>query len=64
MSLRYQTNAREQIMVDTKGKVVFMWKADSGKYFAKMQYWVGTGYQYVEREVTQGAYEGWKIDNE
>lgn len=45
-------------------KVVSVWKGKNGTYWAKVSYWVGTGYQYVEREITQGCYEGWKIDNE
>lgn len=50
--------------LDTNGEVVFMYAGNDGKYYAKIKYWIGVGYQYVHREVPHGTYEGWVIDNE
>lgn len=44
-----------------EGKTVQMWEGKNGKYFALIQYWIGVGYQYVERETTKDAYELWNL---
>lgn len=45
----------------TNGKVVNMWKGKNNTYWALVQYWIGTGYQYVEREVNAEVYEVWSL---
>ncbi len=46
---------------EMNGKVVFMWKGQNNTFWCKMAYWIGTGYQYVEREVDQDVYELWSL---
>lgn len=46
------------------GQVQYMWEGEKNTYWALISYWIGTGYQNVEREVSHNVYEGWKIDNE
>ena len=43
------------------GKVLFMWEGNNGKYFALVSYWIGTGYQNVEREVSKDIYDLWNL---
>jgi hypothetical protein len=45
----------------TNGKVVNMWQGKNNTYWALVQYWVGVGYQYVEREVSEEVYEVWSL---
>lgn len=51
-------------MKNFDGKIVMAWKSKTGRYFAKVQYWVGAGFQNVMMEITHGQYEGFLIDNE
>ena len=44
-----------------RGKVVNMWEGKNDTYWCLMQYWVGTGFQYVEREVSKERYELWNL---
>lgn len=48
----------------SKGTVVSMWEGKNNTYWALISYWIGVGYQNVERQVAQNTYEGWLIDNE
>lgn len=41
----------------SEGKVVSMWEGKNSTYWCLVQYWIGTGYQYVERQCSQEAYE-------
>lgn len=45
----------------TNGKVVNMWQGKNNTYWALVQYWIGVGYQYVEREVSAEVYEVWSL---
>lgn len=47
-----------------KGEIRYMWEGKNNTYWALIIYWIGTGYQSVEREVARNIYEGWLIDNE
>lgn len=47
-----------------KGEVQYMWEGKGNTYWALVSYWIGTGYQNAEREVSRSVYEGWLIDNE
>jgi len=42
-----------------KGQICFMWESKNGTYWAKVSYWIGTGYQSVERQVDKDTYELW-----
>jgi len=46
------------------GQVQYMWEGEKNTYWALISYWIGTGYQNVEREVSHNVYEGWKVDSE
>ena len=45
----------------TNGKVVSMWQGKNNTYWVLVQYWIGVGYQYVEREVSEEVYEVWSL---
>ncbi len=47
-----------------KGEVKHMWEGKDNTYWALVSYWIGTGYQNVERKVSRSVYEGWLVDNE
>jgi hypothetical protein len=59
----FMSNARRNKMSlnQTNGKVVNMWQGKNNTYWALVQYWVGVGYQYVEREVSEEVYEVWSL---
>lgn len=40
----------------SEGEVVAVWNGKGGTFWCLMRYWIGTGYQYVEREITETAY--------
>jgi len=48
-------------MDSDRGKVLYMWEGSEGHYFAMVQYWVGVGFQNVEREVDRDTYELWTL---
>jgi hypothetical protein len=39
------------------GKVSYMWEGKNGTYWALVAYWIGSGYQYVERQVDKDTYD-------
>ena len=41
------------------GNIVNMWKGANNTYWCLIQYWIGAGYQYAERETTKDAYDLW-----
>ena len=43
------------------GTIRYMWEGKNGTYWALYSYWVGTGWQNVEREVDKDSYELWNI---
>jgi hypothetical protein len=59
----FMSNVRRNKMNlnQTNGKVVNMWQGKNNTYWALVQYWVGVGYQYVEREVSEEVYEVWSL---
>ena len=59
----FMSNVRRNKMNlnQTNGKVVNMWQGKNNTYWALIQYWVGVGYQYVEREVSEEVYEVWSL---
>jgi hypothetical protein len=38
------------------GKVVMVWKGNNNTFWCLMQYWVGTGFQSCERQITHHQY--------
>lgn len=46
---------------EMNGKVIMMWAGKNNTYWCKMQYWVGNGYQYAERQVDKDTYELWNL---
>lgn len=40
-----------------EGKVTMVWRGQTGKYFAIVEYWIGVGFQRVEREIDQATFE-------
>ena len=43
------------------GKIVNMWEGKNDTYWALIQYWIGSGYQYVERQTPKESYELWNL---
>lgn len=43
------------------GKVLFMWEGKNNTYWCLMQYWIGVGYQKVERQIDKDTYELWNL---
>lgn len=44
-----------------KGQIVTMWRGKNGTYWCLMRYWIGTGYQTVERQTDKDIYELWML---
>ena len=38
------------------GKIEYVWQGKNGKYFALISYWIGTGFQRVEREISEPVF--------
>ncbi len=51
-------------MIDTKGTVDYCWEGKNNTYWCVMSYWIGTGFQRVEREITESFYKSWKASKE
>lgn len=56
-----RTRGNKMTATQTNGRVVKMWQGKNNTYWALVQYWIGTGYQYVEREVNAEVYEVWSL---
>lgn len=54
-------NKMTNYLKQSEGKVVSMWEGKNSTYWCLVQYWIGTGYQYVERQCSQEAYEVWNL---
>lgn len=42
-------------------KTVMMWEGQNNTYWAKVRYWIGTGYQYVDYQVDKDTFELWNL---
>lgn len=46
----------------TEGNVVSVWQGKNGTFWCLMQYWVGTGFQNIEREIDESTYNRYKVN--
>ena len=38
------------------GKIEYAWQGKNGRFFAIISYWIGTGFQRVEREINESVF--------
>lgn len=40
------------------GKIEYVWAGKNNTFWALVSYWVGTGYQRVEMQITKSVFDG------